>query len=633
MAKKSVRACNKIMAQGTSSESATSGSGESGHRQEPRHRWFYAQEDDWATFGDDDNEALERRFQKLGGEPQWMQQRQEKDEEEQQSNLDAPRTKPNPDGKPGIDLDQTGMTATLSKWWWSGDKEEKEEEKDKKDLAVDKQDEPPLVEEILDPDEPESERQSKVAVLEDKLFDVDISEMTIYPAFFKGVLLRVVRARWFYWSEMREQYSPIAWQSDLSQDLDMAWERNRAWKLPAESEDPSGTEKRKAKANKDDGDMIEIRNDETDEKSKVRFNSPVEGSVFSEDLRGRIVSLVGGFTVIRGFDEIERRTAAKANQEGRPSMFSFSDTSLPWSKRDSSNDREAVLNERVKATGKKGAAKPGSKDSVAASGDDEADNRSLLGRLWPSGDSWLQPGTSLLTALGLSSDSAKESGKKKSTQEAAQPDSEMRKRNQKHSGEHEAEGEDDEEEEGDEEDVDTEDAAEATGSKEDFVEDLKDDPVHLVLVIHGIGQGLRDDFEAIDFTWDVQKLRNLSRERAQDNGIRKLSRGRRVQYIPVCWRRGMEFPHQGEEADNKFGLSDVTNDATIPFVRNIVSKVILDIPFYLSSSYKGMMVATVTAELNRIYRLFVRRNPSFLEKGGRVSIIGHSLGSALAADM
>ena len=41
---------------------------------------------------------------------------------------------------------------------------------------------------------------------------------------------------------------------------------------------------------------------------------------------------------------------------------------------------------------------------------------------------------------------------------------------------------------------------------------------------------------------------------------------------------------------------------------------------------------TTQKEANRIYRLYCARNPSFATKG-RVSIIAHSLGSALAADI
>lgn len=38
------------------------------------------------------------------------------------------------------------------------------------------------------------------------------------------------------------------------------------------------------------------------------------------------------------------------------------------------------------------------------------------------------------------------------------------------------------------------------------------------------------------------------------------------------------------------------------------------------------MIHSVTKEINRVYKLFIERNPSFLKNKGEVSILGHSLG-------
>jgi hypothetical protein len=66
-------------------------------------------------------------------------------------------------------------------------------------------------------------------------------------------------------------------------------------------------------------------------------------------------------------------------------------------------------------------------------------------------------------------------------------------------------------------------------------------------------------------------------------------------------------------------------------VRSLISDVLLDIPFYMSS-HKAQMIEAVVKEANRIYRLWCHNNPSFREKG-RIHIIGHSLGSALCLDI
>src|ERR1043165_139534 len=53
----------------------------------------------------------------------------------------------------------------------------------------------------------------------------------------------------------------------------------------------------------------------------------------------------------------------------------------------------------------------------------------------------------------------------------------------------------------------------------------------------------------------------------------------------------------------------------------------------MTPNYRELMINTVTKEANRVYNLFVERNPKFLENGGKVSIYGHSLGSVLAFDV
>jgi hypothetical protein len=38
------------------------------------------------------------------------------------------------------------------------------------------------------------------------------------------------------------------------------------------------------------------------------------------------------------------------------------------------------------------------------------------------------------------------------------------------------------------------------------------------------------------------------------------------------------------------------------------------------------MIHVVTKEVNRVYKLFIERNPHFLKNNGQVSILAHSLG-------
>lgn len=81
---------------------------------------------------------------------------------------------------------------------------------------------------------------------------------------------------------------------------------------------------------------------------------------------------------------------------------------------------------------------------------------------------------------------------------------------------------------------------------------------------------------------------------------------------------------------NEYTLKDITAD-TIPAVRNIISDVMLDIPYYLSH-HKPKMIEAVIKEANRVYRLWCRNNPGFKDYG-RVHLIAHSLGSVMAIDI
>lgn len=56
----------------------------------------------------------------------------------------------------------------------------------------------------------------------------------------------------------------------------------------------------------------------------------------------------------------------------------------------------------------------------------------------------------------------------------------------------------------------------------------------------------------------------------------------------------------------------------------------LDVLLYQSATYREHIIQTVLAECNRIYALFRKRHPDFK---GKVSLVGHSLGSAILFDI
>ena len=58
----------------------------------------------------------------------------------------------------------------------------------------------------------------------------------------------------------------------------------------------------------------------------------------------------------------------------------------------------------------------------------------------------------------------------------------------------------------------------------------------------------------------------------------------------------------------------------------------MDIPMYMSHHRQNIHDGVIR-EANRLYRLFLQRNANFEERGGKVHLIAHSLGSAIATHM
>lgn len=171
------------------------------------------------------------------------------------------------------------------------------------------------------------------------------------------------------------------------------------------------------------------------------------------------------------------------------------------------------------------------------------------------------------------------------------------------------------------------------------MEESRPTPTDLVLVIHGIGQKLSERMESFHFTHAVNTLRkNINMELNSElvwPHVRQDHGG--IMALPVNWRSTLSLDDTSLEAQaandptsNHFTLNDITPE-TIPAVRSLISDVMLDIPYYLSH-HKPKMIQAVVKEANRVYRLWCKNNPSFQEHG-RVHLIAHSLGSAMALDI
>ena len=175
---------------------------------------------------------------------------------------------------------------------------------------------------------------------------------------------------------------------------------------------------------------------------------------------------------------------------------------------------------------------------------------------------------------------------------------------------------------------------------------------HLILITHGIGQRLGLRMESVNFIHDVNVLRKTLKSvyetspdlQALNSEVDKLPKNCRIQVLPVIWRHLLDFPKQSfqdnrreqdlTDADGASdeevypSLDDITVEG-VPAVRNLITDLALDILLY-QSAYREHIAGIVQRECNRVYELFVQRNPNFK---GKVSLIGHSLGSAILFDI
>jgi hypothetical protein len=75
-------------------------------------------------------------------------------------------------------------------------------------------------------------------------------------------------------------------------------------------------------------------------------------------------------------------------------------------------------------------------------------------------------------------------------------------------------------------------------------------------------------------------------------------------------------------------LEDITIEGAA-LARSLISDLALDVLLY-QSAYREQITEIVLKESNRIYKLFLERNPDFK---GKVHVVGHSLGSAIMFDI
>ncbi|XP_008275119.1 phospholipase DDHD1 [Stegastes partitus] len=149
-------------------------------------------------------------------------------------------------------------------------------------------------------------------------------------------------------------------------------------------------------------------------------------------------------------------------------------------------------------------------------------------------------------------------------------------------------------------------------------EDRPPQTTHIVFVVHGIGQKM-DQGRIIKNTGMLREgVRKMEEKHFSEHNEEH------VEFLPVEWRSKLAL--DGDTVDS------ITPDK-VRGLRDLLNSSAMDIMYYNSPLYRDEITKGLTQELNRLYTLFCARNPEFEERGGKVSIVSHSLGCVITYDI
>lgn len=500
----------------------------------------------------------------------------------------------------------------------------------------------------------------KVPVNEDFLFDVDIERRELAPTYWLGPIYEVRRGSWFY----QEGSSLRPCEENLANQLEEGYLKIKPWRSHQQAqrsasqprsevtprlprEDPSGNSISNPSSPRASIDVLRSdQHEKSDESiqsspsdprprsghlqthrlfgtymnSVVTYQDATTAWLLSDDFLSRMSSTVyerfaggghlGGTKMVRGYRETGKSIQSKDQNADQgvefPSVMDpIASSPVNYKRRSAPPGPSTVSTEDVTASAdaKKDAARSQgpqpAKDSVTSPVSEV--RRQALERQM----------SSLVTSAGA--------------QDPEVQEEEVRKR--------------------DEEEI-RDDYRDTTGEVQGR------EIEHLILVTHGIGQRLGLRMESVNFIHDVNVLRKTLKAvygsstdlQSLNSEVARLPKNCRVQVLPVCWRHLLDFPKQRVKRnrteqdladpgmlldDEEYpSLDDITVEG-VPAVRNLITDLALDILLY-QSAYKEHIAGIVQRECNRVYHLFLERNPSFK---GHVSLIGHSLGSAILFDI
>lgn len=146
---------------------------------------------------------------------------------------------------------------------------------------------------------------------------------------------------------------------------------------------------------------------------------------------------------------------------------------------------------------------------------------------------------------------------------------------------------------------------------------------HIVFLVHGMGQLYHGEGGIVH---SRKKLTDVVQKANSRFFKEKCSKGLdgRVEFFPIEWRTKLKLDE---------GMIEKITPSNLGSLRKVINDTTLDVFYYTSPFYREEIIQAMRKELNHVYESYQVNNPGFIEKGGKVSIIAHSLGSVIIHDV
>jgi len=164
----------------------------------------------------------------------------------------------------------------------------------------------------------------------------------------------------------------------------------------------------------------------------------------------------------------------------------------------------------------------------------------------------------------------------------------------------------------------------------------------LVLVIHGAGESFwrRRPGRLRGLCESVGKLRANAAAAVAQGMKQQGTPARRVEFLGIEWSQAIRGRRrEGRDESRASSLLDPTSRlsrvslASVPLLREFANEVILDVLFYEQAAHRQRIQRAVLDGIRALVVEWHRHNPSFAADGGRVVLLGHSLGALICFDL